>query len=253
MEIDISKLPYKHRFAAASTLMSKGNRLTELTSLSTDVSDRKQIERILQGLSFYDMALSLMKPHDPNFQTLLNWKCLALISLGQYEDARKWYEELVRIAIESEGRNCLGATARLALDQIVSLAGQHNKPLPDIDELELRTFDDPPFCLWAEEFCRLLQKRKFKQAHQCLSPELGQAITSAGLKQMWSRMVGSSNGDTMVTLEKFEFSSVSGDEEYVGWCYLSVTSKDVNEAISMDIYKTSSNAYEIRSLEFGRP
>lgn len=253
MEIDISKLPYKHRFAAASLLMSKGNRLTKLTSLPSDVSDRKQIEQILQGLSFYDMALSLMKPHDPNYQTLLNWKCLALISLGQYEDARKWYEELVRAAIESEGRNCLGATARLALDQIHSLAGKPNKPLPDIDELELRTFDDPPFCLWAEEFCRLLQNRKFRQAHRCLSPEFAKAITLADLKQMWSSMVGSSDVDTTVTLEQFELSSESGDEGHVGWCYLSVTNDELNEAVSMDVYKTDTNAYEIRSLEFGRP
>jgi hypothetical protein len=162
-------------------------------------------------------------------------------------------EELVRIAIESEGPNCLGATARLAHDQIASLTGKHNEPLPDIDQLDVRTFDDPPFCVWAEKFCRLLQDRRFKQAHRCLSSELGTTMTQASLKSMWSSMLGSSRGDTMISLESFELSSESGDERHVGWCYLSVTNDEINEAISMDVYRTATNAYEIRSLEFGRP
>jgi hypothetical protein len=110
MEIDISKLPYKHRFAAASMLMSKGNRLTELTSLRSERPEGRDVSRVLEGLSFYDMALSLMKPHDP-----------------------------------------------------------------------------------------------------------------------------------------------SGDENQIGWCYFTVTNDEINEAISMDVFKTTTNAFEIGSLEFGRP
>src|SRR6188768_4245756 len=105
MEIDVSRLPYKHRFAAASMLMSKGNRLTELTAAPSESSSKKRLKNVLEGLSYYDMALSLMKRMDPNYQTLLNWKCLALISIGQFQDARLWYEELVQIARESEGSN----------------------------------------------------------------------------------------------------------------------------------------------------
>lgn len=253
MEIDISSVPYKHRFAAASMLMSKGNRLTELTSMPNGVSDPKQIQRIRQGLSFYDMALVLMKPHDPNFQTLLNWKCLALISLGQFEDARRWYEELVRVAIDSEGRNGLGPTARLALDQIDSLAGQPNKPLPHIDEMDVRVFDDPPFCDWAEGFCRLLDKGKFSQAHRYLASASGTAMTSADLRQSWLRMLGDSKSDTTITLVQFELSTESSEEGHVGWCYFSVSNDEVNEAVSIDIYRGSINVYEIRSVEFGRP
>ncbi len=253
MKIDISKLPYSHRFAAASLLMSKGNRLTDFTSLPTNVPDEKQKQRILQGLSFYDMALSLMKPYDANFQTLLNWKCLALISLGQYEDAKKWYEELVRIALESEGADCLGATARLAQDQIAWLAGRDNQPLPEVDQFDVRIFDDPPFCVWAEQVCRLLQDRKFKQVHRCLSPQLRSAMTPTILKSMWSSMLGSSSGDPMISLERFELSCQSSGEGHSGWCYFSVTNDEINEAISMEVYRVVSNTYEIRSLEFGRP
>ena len=253
MEIDLSKVPYKHRFAAASMLMSKGNHLTELTSMPHGVSDLKQIHRIRQGLSFYDMALILMKPHDPNFQTLLNWKCLALISLGQFEDARRWYEELLKIAIESEGRNGLGPTARLALDQIESLAGRPNKPLPRIDETDVRMFDDPPFCDWAEGFCRLLEKRKFNQAHRYLASTFGMEMTTVELRESWLRMLGDSKGDTSITLEQFELSTESSEEGHVGWCYFSVSNDEVNEAVSMDIYRGSINVYEIRSVEFGRP
>lgn len=253
MEIDLSNVPYKHRFAAASILMSKGNRLTELTSMPDGVSDLKQIQLIRQGLPFYDMALILMKPHDPNFQTLLNWKCLALISLGQFEDACRWYEELLRVAIESDGHNGLGPTARLALDQIKSLVGQPNKPLPRIDETDVRMFDDPPFCDWAESFCRLLEKGKFSQAHRYLASPFGMEMTSVELRHSWLRMLGESKSDSTISLEQFELSTESSEEGHVGWCYFSVTNDEVNEAVSMDIYRGSINVYEIRSVAFGRP
>lgn len=253
MDIDISKLPYKHRFAAASMLMSKGNRLTELTSLRSRRTEERDVRRVLEGLSFYDMALSLMKPHDPNYQTLLNWKCLALISIGQFEDAKKWYEELLRIAIASEGPNCLGATAGLAQEQVAVLAGKKNEPLPGIDRFDVEVFDDPPFCAWAEQFCWILRDRQFKKAHACLSTNLRNTMTPTELKKLWLSLLASSKLDVDICLENFELGSPSGDENQIGWCYFTVTSDEINEAISMDIYKSAINAFEIGSLVFGRP
>ena len=48
--------------------------------------------------------------------------------------------------------------------------------------------------------------------------------------------------------------ATDNDEQgMIGWCYFSVTSDIVNEAISMDVYSSDLNPYEIRMLEFGRP
>jgi tetratricopeptide (TPR) repeat protein len=235
MKIDISKLPYKHRFAAASMLMSKGNRLTELMSLHSNLTEERDVRRVLEGLSFYDMALSLMKPHDPNYQTLLHWKCLALISLGQFEDAKKWYEELLRIAAESEGSNFLSGYSKLAKEQIAVLAGKKNEPLPNIDRFDVELFDDLPFCAWAEQFCWLLRDRKFKQAHRYLSANLANTLTPSDLKKMWSSLVTSSGLDVDISLERFELGSPSGDKNQIGWCYFTIASD------------------EIGSLDFGRP
>lgn len=253
MNTDISKLPYKHRFAAASMLIFKGNRLTELTSLRSKPTKERDVRRVLEGLSFYDIALSLMKPYDPNYLTLLNWKCLALISIGQFEDARKWYEELLRIAIESEGQNCLGATAKLALEQVAVLADKKNEPLPNIDRSDVEMFDDPPFCAWAEQFCWHLRDRKFKQAHLYLSMNLRNMLAPSELRKMWSSLLASSKLDVDISLERYELESPSGDKNQIGWCYFTITSDEINEAISMAIYKTASNAFEIGSLLFGRP
>jgi tetratricopeptide (TPR) repeat protein len=253
MKIDISKLPYKHRFAAASMLMSKGNRLTELMSLHSNLTEERDVRRVLEGLSFYDMALSLMKPHDPNYQTLLHWKCLALISLGQFEDAKKWYEELLRIAAESEGSNFLSGYSKLAKEQIAVLAGKKNEPLPNIDRFDVELFDDLPFCAWAEQFCWLLRDRKFKQAHRYLSANLANTLTPSDLKKMWSSLVTSSGLDVDISLERFELGFPSGDKNQIGWCYFTIASDEINEAISMDVYITASNAFEIGSLDFGRP
>jgi len=253
MEIDVSKIPYKHRFAAASLLMSKGNRLTELMAIATDSSRQKRLKSVLEGLSYYDMALSLMKRMDPNYQTLLNWKCLALISIGQFKDARHWYEELVAIARESEGPNCLGATAQLAIDQLALLADKDNEALPEIDRSDVEVFDDPPFCAWAERFCWLLRDRKYNVAHRCLSASLQQTLTPADLKTQWSSVVGRSKSGADIVLERFEWSPASENSSQAGWCYFSITSDEFNEAISMSVYKTPANGFEIGSLEFGRP
>jgi tetratricopeptide (TPR) repeat protein len=195
MKIDISKLPYKHRFAAASMLMSRGNRLTELMSLPFKRTEERDVSRVLEGLSFYDMALSLIKPYDPNYQTLLHWKCQALISIGQFEDAKEWYEELLRIAAEAEGPNFIRGYAKLAQEQVAVLAGKKNEPLPDISRLDVKLFDDPPFCAWAEQFCWLLRDRKFTQAHRYLSANLGNRLTPSALKKMWSSLIGSAGQD----------------------------------------------------------
>lgn len=253
MEIDLSKIPYKHRFAAASMLMSKGNRLTGLMSLSPEEKKDKDILRVLAGISYYDMALSLMKRHDGNCQLLLNWKCQALISIGQYQAAREWYKELLQIAAESEGPNGRGAYARLASEQIAILGDKPNDPLPSVDRLETKLFDDPPFCTWAEQICGLFIDRKFKLIHQNFSAQLRETISLAALKKLWTTMVGSASSSVDISLERFEFSSESDNESHVGWCYFSVFNDEISEAISMDVYKTKSDAFEIGQIEFGRP
>lgn len=253
MEIDIRKLPYKHCFAAASMLMSKGNRLTGLFDSPDEAPTEKQIHKICEGLSYYDIALSLLKPNDSNYQTLLNWKCLALISLGQYADAREWYRELVRIDEECSGRRTRSATAELALEQIEKLGDQENAPLPEIDPRDINVFDDPGFCRVAEDFCYLLRDGQFKRAHLFLAPNLKNMITPADLERSWVDMMRGNAADADIVLETYELTLPDAEENDVGWCYFSVTSQVANEAISMVIRSTSMNTFEIRSLDFGRP
>lgn len=147
----------------------------------------------------------------------------------------------------------LGATAKLAQEQMAVLAGKKNEPLPNIDRSEVELYDDPPFCAWAEQFCWLLRDRKVKQAHRYLSTNLGNILTSSELKKMWSSLIAPSKQDVDISLERYELSSPSGDKNQIGWCYFTITSDEINEAISMAVYKTASNAFEIGSLDFGRP
>jgi hypothetical protein len=141
----------------------------------------------------------------------------------------------------------------LAQEQVAILAGKKNEPLPNIDRFDVELFDDPPFCAWAEQFCWLLRDRKFKQAHRYLSTNLGNTLTPSELKKMWSSLIASSKLDVDISLERFELGSPSEDKNQIGWCYFTITSDEINEAVSMVVYKTASNAFEIGSLDFGRP
>jgi hypothetical protein len=183
----------------------------------------------------------------------LNWKCQALISIGQLEDARLWYQELVEIARDSEGQSHLGATARLATEWLAKLDGGTNAPLPVLRNLDTKMFDDPPFCVWAEQFCYLLCNRKYRDAHRCLSAEYASLTSLAKLKVDWEAMVGKKSKDFQINLETYNVAEPTDDVNRLGWCYFSVSNDEINEAISMEIYRTSSNAYEVRLLEFGRP
>ncbi len=134
MEITLGSIPYEHRFAAATLLMSRGNKLLEKADLFTHRDPTRFVTKVLEAIAYFDMALLLIKRFDPNYQTLLNWKCQALISIGQFEDARRLYEELIRVADESDGPMHRGPTAALALTQLASVAGKINAPLPSASE-----------------------------------------------------------------------------------------------------------------------
>ena len=254
LKINIDRLPYKHRFAAASMLMSKGNRLTDLTSFGAEKKpSKKEIAKLREGLSYYDMALSLLKPHDPNYQTLVNWKCLALISLGQYRDAREWYEELVRADVRSQGEKARSATASLALEQIEALRDKENEPLPDVDPRDVSLFDDPPFCRVAEDFCFQLRDGKFSDAHRFLAPSLREEMTPDVLKRSFRALTGGAKSDVDVRLERYDLLPADSESNEVGWCYVAVESETASEAISLGFGVAYSHVFEIRSIEFGRP
>lgn len=252
-KIDIANIPYKHRTAAADLLISKAHRLVDLSELHyRDIGD-KEIRQAQKAISFYDMALFMMKPYDLNYQTILNWKCLTLIGIGQFEDACKWYEELIRISIESEGPKSKNATRDLAKEQLKKYSGKSNCPIKPVDESEIRILDDPPFCLWAERFCDELQKGKYKKAHQFFSHDLAKRISQTQLKESWLSLTDSADSDVNIYLDRYEIGSDDDEDNYIGWCYFIVSSENINEAISFDVYQTESLGYEIHSIEFGRP
>jgi hypothetical protein len=153
--IDLDSLPYKHRFNGASLLISKANRLAGLPLPDQKGDHRK----LLAALAYYEMALALMKPFDPNYSTVLNWKCNLLRSLGQYEDAVNWYREIVRISDETDGKAKRNATAALADEMIQKYTGRANEPL-EMGGAHAAAFDDPPYCMIAEEFCVLLRRNR---------------------------------------------------------------------------------------------
>lgn len=203
--------------------------------------------------SLYDIALGLMKPHDPNYQTIINWKCLTLIEIGQFEEACKWYEELVRSSIESQGTNVKDSTRDFAKQQIKKYQSKKNHPIKKLDQSEVDIFDDPSFCLWAEGFCEELQNGKFKKAFQYLSPELAKEMPPQKLKENWLELLDNSESDVDVFLETHRVGSEEDGDRFIGWCYFVVANDDINEAVSVDIYQTDGNGFEIREIEFGRP
>ncbi|HFE37857.1 MAG TPA: hypothetical protein ENK06_05485 [Gammaproteobacteria bacterium] len=251
-EVELAKIPYSHKQGAANLLISKAQRLAEFSDLSLGDMDDKEIKKALEAVSFYDLALSLMKPYDGNYETIIHWKCLALIALEQYEEASDWYEELIRLSGSSKTPDIYNATAKEAKRQLSKIIGKKNSPLPLFDEKEYEFLDDPGFCWWAMQFCEALAKRKFKIAYEYLSEQLHENISQTELKKQWTSILNDPKDDVDINLERYDMANEEDDEDFVSWCYFTVSGADINEAISLDIYKRA-DGYEIRGFEFGRP
>lgn len=251
-EIELTKIPYSHKQGAANLLISKAQRLAEFSDLYFGDMGEKEVKKALQAVSFYDLALSLMKPYDGNYQTVIHWKCLVLIALEQYEEASSWYIELIRLSENSRTPDIYNATAKEAQRQLSKIKGKRNSPLPKLDEKNSELLDDPSFCWWAMQFCEALAKRKYKLAHGYLSEPLQREISQADLKQQWISLLNNPKDDVDVNLERYDVAAEGDDVDYVSWCYFVILGKDIYEAISLDIYKRR-DGYEIRHIEFGRP
>lgn len=252
-ETDPVELPYAHRMAAADLLISKAQRLADFASLYFNDLGEKETRKARQAVSFYDLALNLMKPYDGNYNTIIHWKCLVLIALEQYEDAACWYEELIRLTINSEGPNFRCATAKAAQKKLAEIKGKANSPLPDLKDKDGDLLGDPQFCWWSSQFCEALSTNKFKLAHGFLSDDLAEAMDQAALKNGWISLLSEPRADTNVTLERYELAKSDDPKDYVGWCYFIVSGEETIESISVDVYLRPGAGYEIRSIEFGRP
>lgn len=254
MPIDLSAIPYQHRFSGASLLTAKANRLLDTASAAAGKAKPDDPKPVRAALAYFEMALSLLKPYDPNYPTILNWKCNALLQLHQYETAVGEYREIIRLTELTDGQVPGNAYAKLAAEMIAQHAGKKNTELPPEDPAQARAFDDPPYCMHGETFCRLLVEGKFKQAHAYLSPALQQKQTVADLKASWRAMMGDADRhaiDVLLGQHLTDWPARRADE--IAWCYYTVCSEDVNEAITLVVVKTPSHAYTITELEFGRP
>ncbi len=240
--IDLGSIPYKHRFNGASLLISKANRLAGLGTIDQQDDKRK----LVAAIAYYDMALVLMKPFDPNYLTVMNWKCNVLRSLGQYEDAVNWYKEIVRISGETNGKVHRDATAELAEEMIQTYAGRKNEPLV-IGNADAAAFDDPPHsCMCAEAFCVLLSEGKFKKAHLYLSPALKETFTLPKLIAEWQQMTKKARSEEIgLVLGEHMFDWPRRKSEEIGWCYFSISGEEFNEGVTVVIGRTPNNGYWI--------
>jgi tetratricopeptide (TPR) repeat protein len=249
--IDLDSIPYKHRFNGASLLIARANRLWGMRP--PDSYREADEQKLLAALAYYDMALALTKPFDPNYSTVLNWKCNVLAALRQYEDAVAWYREIVRISDETDGKAKRNATAALAEKMIHEYAGRKNATLKALN-LDKTAFDDPPYCMCAEEFCTLLCEGQFKKAHLLLSPALRETFPASRLKMEWKRMIQNASAEECgVVLVQHMTDWPDRKLDDIGWCYFSVSSTEINEAVTLVVSRMPDNSDRISQIEFGRP
>ncbi len=250
--VDLSVLPYKLRFGGASLLISRANRLCGMSS--AERGEKPDQKTLLASLAYYDMALALQKPYDPNYAAVVNWKCNVLRDLRQYEEAVSWYREIIRISDETDGRGMRNATAKLAEEMIREYEGRANEPL-EVASSGAGDFDDPPYCnMFAEEFCALLAEQKFKKAHACLSPVLKERVSLNKLSGDWKQMNrGAKAEELAVDLQRNMLDWPTRKSDEIGWCYFSVSAEGISEGISLVVARTPQNGYWLTEIEFGRP
>ena len=254
MQINLSEISYQHRFNGASLLIAKANRLLDSTGTSGGELTPKELKVIRMAVAYFDMALSLQKPYDPNYPTVINWKCLALIRLGQFETAVEWYGEIVRLSDATDGKSRRNATALLAEEMIQRYAGRKNEALAPDSDGDARTFDDPPYCMVGGQLCQFLQAGKYKLAHGLLAEPLRLKLTVAVLKQQWlSLLQGTEPEMISVTLEKHLTDWPDRRPDDVGWCYFALAGEGWSEGISLVVGRTPQNLQVVTEVEFGRP
>jgi hypothetical protein len=265
--LSLDKLPYKHRFDAATLLASKANNLRDASVVGERAQKKNRtyvrneqtgelvdVGLVLAALSYFDMALLLMRSFDPNYRTVANWKCNALCSIGQYADAVNWYEEIVRVDREQNGGTVSrNATTALAQEQLAKYRGRSNvaltHPVDDTDN-----FIAPPFTLYAQGCLTSLAKRKFADAALHFAPEDRKTYSAKLLKQKWIELVGTTDfADVSIVLQEHLFEWRGKLEHDLGWCYFSVSGPECNEGVSFVVRNTEHGGFAIHRVEFGRP
>lgn len=248
---DLTSIPYVHREAAANLLIAKAGRLASPGVLFFEKLTAREIAKIRQAISLYDMALLLMKPYDGNYVTIIHWKCLLLIDLQQFEEAREWYKELIKLTTDSMGKDSGDATAKGALRELEKIKSKIDFELPAVEDKDSELMDDPGFCWWASQFCDALSNGEYTLAHECLAPSERKKLSKERLRSEWDEMV--QGVEVEVLLIRHEKATDDDPKRYVGWCYFTVAGVDVNEAIALEIYRNSEDHYVINSVDFGRP
>jgi len=266
-KIDLDTLSYKNRSDAAGLLISKGNQLVDAAVVAeagtkknrtyvpgSERGELVDVGLVLAAVAYFDMALLLMRPFDPNYKTVINWKCNALCAIGQYADAVGWYEEIVRIDGEEHGGTISeGPTTALAQKRIVELREKDNAPLA----FRVEAVDDfvtPPFTLYAQHCLTSLAKGKYAEATSYFAEEDRKAYSAKVLKQRWQALVGSRGlADLSLALESHLFEWEGKSKHDIGWCYFSVTGPDIQEGLSFVVGATESQSFAVRRIEFGRP
>lgn len=263
--IDIDQHSYKHRFDASSLLTSKANKMLDASVVQEKKKNRAyvagenadefvDVARVLAAIAYFDMALTLIRPFDPNYSTVANWKCNALRSIGQYADAVVWYEEIVRIDEERNGGTSSDdPTAQLARKQATKLRGKVNAPL-DSGINDADDFLAPPFTLWAQSCLRDMASGKYKDAALHFNAKGRTQYSAKALQAEWSNLLGQANSaDLSIALEEYRFEWPGKSKAEIGWCYFSVSGPDLNEGIAFVVAQGADGNEEVCSVEFGRP
>lgn len=268
--VDLDKVSYKHRMDASGLLVSKGNSLLDASAIrdGAQKKDRTYVKGeqrgevvdvglVLAAIAYYDMALLLKRPFDPNYRTVANWKCNALCAIGQYADAVAWYGEIVRLDAEQNGGAVSkNATTALAREQIVKYRGRTNAPLRYSAD-DVSDFIAPPFTLYAQTCLNRMARGKYADATLYFEQKDRKKYSAKLLKQKWSELVGGADfADLAINLEEHLFDWKGKSRKDEGWCYFSVSGPDFNEGISFVVGGTGSTgdgSFAVRRIEFGRP
>lgn len=261
--LDIQSIKYKYRTMAANALIAKAQRsLFESCAHAIRLNDRnepidknetKRINDAFASIAMYEIAIQFMGHGDPGIYTIINWKILHELSIGQYEDAYKDSMHALEIANHNKDNAQRNATVELIFSRIDELRGKANQEirLKD-DELPM---DDPYYSVIGRHICRMMVNGKVKDAYGNFSEELKTKISMGEVRKSLIEML------RMVSdCDEYEYDLISVMDEWpskkendFAWLYFSVSGNVGNEAISMIISKAKDNRHVVSEIEFGRP
>lgn len=180
-----------------------------------------QPDKLREALAYFDIALSILAPEDPNRSFVIYTKGLTLGELGESAEAEAAMNSFTGASFEN--------TSQMS-------SAQHT--------------EDDPASAFAQQFVERLLDQDYAGAHQFLHPDLSKLVAKDLKRNFEQLFAGEAFPQSAMVADSWQDwpEKRAGD---IATCYVSIDSENA-EAVTVIVTRVDGN-FLIRAIEWGRP